>query len=199
MTDQINLYSIMTDKGFEQVFKENYRGLCIYAQNYIQELAVAEDIVHDVFVNMWHKRDSIHEERSVKSYLYRSVHNRCLNYIRDNKKFATNSEDILDSATIQISEDNEQQYAAAELEGKIMNIISSLPLRCGEVFKLSRFEELKYSEIAERLNISIKTVENQISKALKILRKQLSDYDILLFLIIFFHIQIGEGIFTGVL
>lgn len=147
----------------------------MYGQNFVHDTDVVEDIVHDIFVNLWDKRDTIQEEKSVKSYLFRSVHNRCLNYIRDTKKFV-DSEEYENQTEIILSEDNNESYETAELEVRIQDAINSLPEKCREVFLKSRVDELKYSEIAEILNISIKTVENQISKALKILREKLGDY-----------------------
>lgn len=161
--------------SFEALFHQNYRAMCMYAQNFVRDIDVVEDIVHDIFINLWEKRDSIEEEKSIKSYLFRSVHNRCLNYIRDTKKFVDSEEFDKQSEIVSINY-NEGSYETAELESQIQEAINSLPEKCREVFIKSRFEELKYSEIAEILNISIKTVENQISKALKILREKLGDY-----------------------
>lgn len=175
-------------KTFEALFKQNYRAMCMYGQNFVHDTDVVEDIVHDIFVNLWDKRDTIQEEKSVKSYLFRSVHNRCLNYIRDTKKFV-DSEEYDNQVEIIISEDNNESYETAELEVRIKDAIDSLPEKCREVFLKSRVDELKYSEIAEILNISIKTVENQISKALKILREKLGDYLPVILLFLFFLIK----------
>jgi RNA polymerase sigma-70 factor (ECF subfamily) len=117
------------------------------------------------------KRVALDLSTSLKSYLFTSVHNRSLNVIRDRKKFT--SAEMPDVAG---EWDVSAQIESMELEGKIREAIDSLPEKCREVFELNRFEGLKYSEIATRLGISVKTVENQMSKALKILREQLGKY-----------------------
>ena len=162
-------------QSFEKLFRDNYKGLCMYAQNFIHDIDAIEDIIHDIFINLWEKKENILEDKSTKSYLYRSVHNRCLNFIRDNKKFVDNN-DFFENTDIVSDSNEENAVETAELQTKIKNEIDNLPEKCREVFILSRFEELKYSEIAEKLNISIKTVENQISKALKTLRAKLGPF-----------------------
>ena len=147
------------------------------------DLDDAKEIVQDVFINLWNKRETISSEKSVKSYLFTSVKNRCFNFIRDNKKFRSNVLDI-DIADYEVTFENDS-FSEPELQTKINNAINKLPEKCRQVFKLSRIEELKYKEIADKLSISVKTVEAQMSKALKVLRKELKEYItvILLFLI----------------
>ena len=118
--------------------------------------------MHQVFINLWEKRATLDLSTSLKSYLFTSVHNRSLNVIRDRKKFS--SAEVPDVAG---EWDVSAQIESMELEAKIREAIDFLPEKCREVFELNRFEGLKYSEIAARLGISVKTVENQMSKALK--------------------------------
>ena len=160
-------------QDFKKLYEDHYANLCRYGRKYIREMEKVEDIVHEVFINLWDKRTTIDTSKPVKSYLYRSVGNRCLNYIRDHKKFAVDSEMLEFRAD---SSGSDSLMETVELESKINGLIESLPDRCREVFKLNRFEELKYKEIAVELNISIKTVEAQMSKALKTLRVGLKDY-----------------------
>jgi RNA polymerase sigma-70 factor (ECF subfamily) len=134
----------------------------------------AKEIVQDVFINLWNKRETISSDKSVKSYLFTSVKNRCFNFIRDNKKFRSSVLDI-DIADYEAPYENDS-FSGSELQAKIDNAINKLPENCREVFKLSRIEELKYKEIADKLNISVKTVEAQMSKALKVLRVELKEY-----------------------
>ena len=167
-----------TDKGmdkqfFRKLYEDHYTGLCYHGSKIINDLESVEDIVHEVFINLWEKRDTIEPDKSVKSYLYRSVTNRCFNYIRDHKKFAREADLEQTAETTFINSDNIENQ---ELEFKIYQTIESLPEKCRQVFRFSRFEELKYREIAEKLNISIKTVEVQMSKALKTMRAELKDY-----------------------
>jgi len=136
---------------------------------------LAKEIVHEAFLKLWEKRDELDTSKSVKSYLYTTVYNRSLNYIRDNKKF-----DKTEGKTelLERSEDWDQtnQMIAAEIEVKIAQTLDSLPEKCRQIFVMSRYEELKYREIADKLDISVKTVETQMSKALKALRKNLAEY-----------------------
>jgi len=176
-------YNNLNKDLFEQLFKEHFVHLCGFAQNYVPDLDDAKEIVQDVFINLWNKRETITSDKSVKSYLFTSVKNRCFNFIRDNKKFRSNILDV-DIADYETPYENDS-FSGHELQNKIDKAISDLPEKCRQVFKLSRIEELKYKEIAEKLNISVKTVEAQMSKALKVLREELKDYItvILLFLI----------------
>ncbi|MEO9806477.1 MAG: RNA polymerase sigma-70 factor [Reichenbachiella sp.] len=176
-------------KAFEDLFKEYYPYLCSFAKKYVADIDDCKDIVHNVFLNLWQKQADLHSDTSLKSYLFKSVHNRCLNYIRDRKKIVHHdlSMESLPLADYIESTDYLEQ---SELEIKIKVSIDDLPDSCRQVFILSRFEEKKYKEIAEQLGISVKTVEGQMSRALKILREKLGAY--LLDLLILLTITIGS-------
>ncbi len=167
---------------FEQLFREYFTPLCNFALGYVNDLDTAKEVVQEVFINLWNKKDSIKSDKSVKAYLYTSVRNRCLNYIRDHKKFRSYVLDIEIENEELLVENN--SLTQAETQIKIQQAIDKLPEKCKEVFRLSRFDELKYKEIAEKLGISIKTVEVQISKALKILREELKELIISMLLIL---------------
>lgn len=153
------------------LFSEHYRNLCLFARQYIRENEKVEDLVQDVFLNIWEKGELNASDSQVKNYLYTSVRNRCLNYIRDHRKFEDHTEHIpVDHA----HESGRIEYR--ELEKLIRVTIESLPEKCREVFELSRFREMKYQEIADSLGISVKTVEAQMTKALRVLREKLSGY-----------------------
>lgn len=163
------------ESAFEMIFKSHYQPLCNYAYSFLLDRDEAEEMVQATFLNVWEKKGSITIETSLKSYLYRAVRNSCLNAIKHakiKKKHADESLSTLDSSYESVS----QTVISAELDQKIGDALMQLPEQCRLVFKMSRFEELKYAEIAEQLNISIKTVENQIGKALKIMREQLKEY-----------------------
>ena len=115
--------------------------------------------------------------------LFSSVYTRCMNHIRDHKKFDGNASEHLEVMERATDYDTEQKIGEAELENRIQTAIQTLPEKCREVFCMNRIEGLKYKEIAEKLNISIKTVENQVSKALKVMRENLSDYAKILIII----------------
>ncbi|MFH0895262.1 MAG: RNA polymerase sigma-70 factor [Bacteroidota bacterium] len=164
------------------MFKSNFKGLCYFALKYVKDMDTAREIVQEAFLNMWEKRDGMDPNRSVNSYITTSVHNRCLNYLRDNKKFNRN---LLDLEGLLLISDKSpaDRMVENELAEKIQAALNELPEKCREVFLLSRNENLKYQEIADRLGISIKTVETQMSKALAHMRVQLADYRTVLLLI----------------
>lgn len=162
-------------KAYEQVFTTYYQPLCNYACSMLKDIDEAEEVVQNTFFNIWNKREVLQISTSIKSYVYRAVHNDCLNKIKHGKVRAVYAEDYKSTMTGGYS-DSAQLLHAKELGKQINEAITSLPEQCGIVFKLSRFENLKYSEIAEQLNISVKTVENHMGKALKMLRQQLKDY-----------------------
>jgi len=165
----------LNKREFEILFREHFKELAGFANKYVGNVDVAKGIVHEVFMRLWEKREKIDTNQSVKSYLYTGVYNRSLNYIRDNKKFDKSAE----QGQIPEQKDNwdiSNEMEAAEIQAKIDRTLSDLPEKCRRIFEMSRYEELKYKEIAEKLNISVKTVETQMSKALKALRKNLAEY-----------------------
>ncbi len=155
-----------------------------YACTLLSNEADAEEIVQTVFLKLWEKRQLLTVETSVKAYLYRAVHNDCMNWLKHNavvKKFQKEKAYLMKSET----DNNHKKLLASQLEDKLLCALQELPERCRTIFQLSRFEELKYKEIATQLNISEKTVENQMGKALKGLRARLIDFLPLLLCFIF--------------
>jgi RNA polymerase sigma-70 factor (family 1) len=161
--------------AFEHVFKAWYQPLCNYGCSLMKDMDEAEEVVQNVFFNIWNKRESLAINMSIKSYLYRAVHNDCLNKIKHSKVRTLYAEDYK-SRNSGGFEDSASLIDAKELNKRINEAIEGLPEQCGIVFRLSRFEHLKYSEIAEQLDISVKTVENHMGKALRILRESLKEY-----------------------
>ena len=157
------------------LFKEYFAPLTYYANKFLPDIETAREIVHDVFINVWDKRESIDHSKSIKSYLYTSVHNRCLNFIRDNKKF-DRGEYLLENRDFNYNWQESDSLIEAEIKAKINEVLGMLPEKCREVFVLNRFEGKKYQEIADELDISIKTVETQMSKALKIFRENMDEF-----------------------
>lgn len=161
--------------AFEMLFRTYYQPLCNYAYTYVQDRDEAEEIVQATFLNIWEKRNNLAIHTGVKPYLYAMVRNACLNVLKHEKikqQHAAMEMAVADRSV----ESTTRTVMAMELETRIYQAMDKLPEQCRLVFKLSRFEELKYGEIAEQLNISVKTVENQMGKALRIMREQLKDY-----------------------
>ena len=170
----IDAISTDTNAVFERVFKEHFKGLHSYAITIVRDDADAEEIVQNVFYKLWERREQMAELQSVNAYLYRSVYNESLNYLKHQKvKMAYQAHAVNHSPQQTGGSDS---ASVKELEAKIQVAMNDLPEQCRTVFQLSRFEELKYREIADRLGISVKTVENQMGKALKILRSKLAEY-----------------------
>lgn len=165
----------LDEASFEKVFKEYFISLCSFATKYIHDQDEAKDIVHQVYLNLWEKRKEIQMNQSIRSYLYTSVHNRCLNYIRDHKKFIhDNYPDSIENLDPFIR--NSDFMETEELRSHIHKALYELPEGCRTIFTLSRFDGKKYKEIAQELGISIKTVETQMSKALKHMKSKLIKY-----------------------
>lgn len=163
------------ERIFEVIFRKYYQSLCNYANSMLKEIDEAEEVVQNLFSGIWEKRTELEISVSLKSYLYRAVHNHCLNRIK-HLKIREEYQQYANSYYESSYESVSQSVIKNELERKIEEAIDKLPEQCRLIFRLSRFEELKYHEIAEQLGISPKTVENQIGKALKILRVELAEY-----------------------
>jgi RNA polymerase sigma-70 factor, ECF subfamily len=163
------------ESAFEMIFRTYYQPLCRYAYSFLQDKEEAEEVVQSAFITIWEKRTTLSIETSFKSYLYRMVRNTCLNVIKHEKVKQQHVAHEL-AVTEVAYEAVTHKVQAAELETRISEAMKTLPEQCRLVFQLSRFEELKYQEIADQLNISVKTVENHMGKALKLMREQLKDY-----------------------
>jgi RNA polymerase sigma-70 factor (ECF subfamily) len=163
----------LSGSQFETLFRNEYKGMLLFALRYVKEEEAAKEIVQEAFINLWERRESIDPERQVKSYLSTSVRNRCLNYLRDNKRF-NGTLLTLENLNPAPSTEEHDRLELNELSMQIHNAIAELPEKCREVFQLNRFENMKYQEIANHLQISVKTVETQMSKALAHLRKKVN-------------------------
>ena len=149
--------------SFDDLFKYNYRPLCLYALHYVQDVDLAEDIVQDSYASLWEKLQEGDHVLNLKSYLYMMVRNRCLDHLR---KKGLPTESLKPYDTYGIIDDDDAQERS-QTEARLWTAIDSLPEKCREVFILSKRDGLKYEEIAEELGLSVNTVRNQISKALK--------------------------------
>jgi len=162
--------------AFELVFKRYYSPLCVFVSKYSTNDSMAEEIVSNFFYKFYQKRESIKINTSLRSYLFRSVKNSALNYIRDKAKLVSINEQENKELILRTTDTVHDTLMGKELEEIINSAIDSLPEQCKVVFVKSRFEGKKYREIAEELNISVNTVETQMSRALKKLRIELKDY-----------------------
>ena len=162
------------DRGISVLFEQYYSMVCETIFYMTRDKALAEDIGQDVFHEFWKKRDQIEIKSSLKAYLKRSAINKTLNY-KNKKRIPT--KEIEDENVWKSNDINSQKaLETKELEDRIHALIEKLPPKCKEVFVSSRYAEMTYQEIADQMGISTKTVENQISKALKTLREGLKSF-----------------------
>lgn len=177
-------------KLFQDIYDKYYNGLCVFAARFVRSDEEAEEIVQEVILKLWENKENLHNIASLKSYLYRAVYNRSLNYLNHLSKEIK----YRDKAWVELKKKElaaTDKILETELETQIAEAVDKLPARCREVFELSRFSGLKNKDIAEQLNISIKAVEANISRALQSLRQSLKEYlpIELIIITIFFYIM----------
>lgn len=170
---------------FDEIFRQYSKPLFYYAAKFVED-EVAKDIVQDVFIKLWSEQD-LKIKLSLNALLFTMVRNRCLQYLEKQKV----RQKFIDSAKLALANDELHFYMEEktslieqELESKLNEVLNNLPERCRLIFTMSRFDNLKNKEIADQLNISVKAVEKQITKALGIIRTEMKDF---LPLLIFFH------------
>lgn len=171
----IHLPAIKDEAAFERVFKTYFKSLHAYACTITKEEMTAEEVVQQVFAKLWERSEGLIISGSVAAYLYRAVYNESLNYLKHKKVRAVHQQ------YVEHTMKNEHEHAGKrlslkELEGRLGQALNELPEQCRTIFQMSRFEELRYKEIADKLGISVKTVENQMGKALKLLRMKLVEF-----------------------
>jgi RNA polymerase sigma-70 factor (ECF subfamily) len=161
--------------AFEQVFKTHYKNLHSYAFTILKDESEAEEMVQQVFFKLWDRSEHLSFSGSIAAYLYRAVHNESLNFLKHEKVKESHRLHVAYSMKNK-SEQPQAKLMGKELEGKYREALNELPEQCRTVFQMSRFEDMKYKEIADKLDISVKTVENHMGKALKLLRTKLVDF-----------------------
>ncbi len=175
-------------KTFETIFKSHYVKLTLYANRFLNDITISEEIASESLTNLWEKRGSLIITTSITAYLYKTIQNKCMNYIKHQQIENEYVSYMIKNKLIEeLPEHDTNPYHEKELAEQIRLAIDTLPEKCKRVFEMSRFEYLKNKEIAERLNISQNTVERHITIALEKLRKSLG-YIIVLMLYPFFLI-----------
>jgi len=170
------------ERAYKFLYDQHYQILCHVASQYVKDDFLAETIVGDVIFHLWDVRQSLDITTSIRSYLMQSVRNRCMDYLKsqyNQRELAMSSPGLLDFPVINYIKGDDYplgRLLEQELEGEIMKAIGRLPDECRRVFRLSRFEERKYEEIAKELNISVNTVKYHIKRALALLHEDLSKY-----------------------
>lgn len=178
MGDQLSIRIRLGDEqAFELLFRKFFVCLCGFANKYLNDPDQAKETVQEAFCKIWEAREELDPENSIKAYLFKITKNLCINILRKRKVEAKYSEIYKQIyCDFRVSYSIHEHLCADELEKGIASAISKLPRECRKIFELSRNDGLKYKEIADTLNISVKTVEGQMSKAFRILRLELNEY-----------------------
>jgi len=154
--------------AFDALFRQYYKPLCVFCYNILRDRSLAEEVVQEFFISIWEQPPLISD--SVKSYFYKSIYNRSLNYIEKAKTRIRNEEQY----SVQLEQDSESENSEdKDLQKQITNAVEQLPEKCKEIFMLCKYNEMTYAQVSELLSVSPKTVENQMGIALKKLRERL--------------------------
>ena len=157
---------------FEKFFKDNFKTLCYFAFQILKNMAEAEDVVQDTFIKFWDKMADFDNEQAIKSFLYLSVRNACLNMIR-HKKIIQNHVEIQPPNLHIEHPEILNDIVNAEVLARVYKAVETLPDGCKKIFEMSYFEELKNPQIAEILEVSVNTVKTQKYRAIKLLNEKL--------------------------
>ncbi len=160
--------------ALRELFEAHYAAVCATIYRFVGARSSTEDLAQQVFIRFWEKRHQIQITSSPGAYLHRMAVNEALAWMRSKKN--QQPDEISPATPFKPEVDGEKIYLQSELQEQVHRAIDSLPPRCRRVFQLSRFEEKSYQEIAEVMEISVKTVEHQMGKALAILREKLKPY-----------------------
>ena len=172
------------EQAFELLFRRYYPFMCLFANKFLNNTEEAKEVVQDVFVRLWENQEQIDPEESVRAYIFRITRNMSISRLRRRKVESAYA------AIFRLVYVENQEFTAhdsligKELEARIADVIGNLPDECRKVFNLNRIDGLRYREIAEKLHISIKTVEAHMTKALKILRTELAEHLVIMTLLL---------------
>jgi len=170
-------------KVFSILFNKYYKDLVLFGGNFLQNKSLCEDIVQNIFLKLWRDRESLEIISSLKSFLLSSVQNSCLDELR-HKGVIRAHESYSFTFGVSDNIDTEHYVLYSDLQGHLMEALNKLPETCRQAFEMNRLEGLKYREIAEKLNVSERTVEVRIGKALSLLRIHLKEFFVALILLL---------------
>jgi len=165
----------LTSGGFRKLFLDEFPGLVLFAIRFVKDRETAKDIVHEAFTALWERRHTIEPGRPPAPWLMTTIRNKCLNHLRDNQKFHPNLAALegFEADNIPLADN---PLILKEIQTRITQTKQNLPEKCREVYELNRTHHLKYQQIADKLGISVKTVEAQMTKALKAFRENLKEF-----------------------
>jgi len=172
--ESIRLIRNDDERFFELLFKLYYSRLCVYASTFVKIPDLAEEIVQETFIKFWENRASIRIDISFKAYIFRSVHNNCINHIKKSDVIRRQTREMYDEivyhneiALQNFSSEIIDSLVSEELESRLNDALDELPSQCRRIFFMSRFDQLSYGTIAKKLNISVNTVKTQMKRAIK--------------------------------
>lgn len=173
------------EQWLKDLFEEYFDKLTIYALSILHQHEIAEEVVSDVFINIWQKKEKLVSDQKLHSYLFRCVHNKCIDYLRS-QKTVKNQKTValyllLDDEVFSESNFVIEKIFSKNLEETIKNAINKLPEKRKEIFLLNRIENLSYQQIADKLSLSVNSVKTQISRSVEFLRKEVQKINILFF------------------
>ncbi len=169
-----------TDQGlFKNLFYRHYQDLCNHAFKYLADRDESEDVVQEVMLRFWEIKRELVAEDAAKYYLFTAVRNRCISFIR--KRLYTVSTEEYE---INIADEIYEEHPGQDINQLVEKAFAGLSPKCAEVFKLSRIEKLTYQQIADKLNISVKTVENHMGKAIKHMRQFIREHPVISLLMV---------------
>jgi len=166
------------ESAFKYIYENHKKALFAFVNSYTKSTPLTKDIVQDTFIKLWTARETLEEDSSVVSFLYRTAYNTFIDSYRKKKTERSTLDGWLHKRLLQLGKDDNDEVKNRKIK-LMQKAIEKLPPRCKEVFVMSKFDELKYVEIAEQLNISVKTVEAQMGKAFSIIRKEVKDKGLL--------------------
>ncbi len=159
----------------EALFNEHYRALCFFAVSFVADHDLAEDLVQEVFISFWDKRNALKGSgNEAKSYLYTAVRNKCLNHLR-HQKVKTSSFEQIQSGSVKWEEDHLHQLIRAEVFNEIYRAIEKLPPQCRKIYKMTYFSRMSEKKIAEKMALSINSIKSQKQRGKALLKKYLSN------------------------
>jgi len=164
--------------AFETLFKTYYKKLCHFAFSFVRNEQDAEEIVSDLFFRIWRNRAALKIEISFSAYVYKACQNACLAKLKQRHPLFEDIEDLVEEDSIYVSEENDIHETLQDSLPYYEQALNALPPRCKLIFTLNRLEGMKYQEIADHLQISVKTVEHQLVKALRFIRFSVSKYKV---------------------
>ncbi|MFD2873114.1 RNA polymerase sigma-70 factor [Mucilaginibacter ximonensis] len=173
--EELNHAALQDEQVFKELYREYFVKLYRFAVSLVHCREAAEEIVHDVLINLWKKRSAFHEIENLNTYLFVSVKNLSLNYLRSQRNRVYVDEEVLYDKAAYCSVDPESVLISKEKVEALDGLINNLPVKCKLIFKLIKEDGMKYKEVAALLNISVKTVENQLIIALKKISAAIKD------------------------